>query len=212
LPARYFLLGTLAALTLGFGGCDKQPQSNSTSANSTYPEPPTPAGQEESLEDLPLISMPVILSVPRDWKLTPRDNPAFLEGAAPDGDVQISLSILDAMSENTQRAYIAAALDQSRKHPGRIQIRQSTTGIGLQVLERITYAGRSNEPADQSPAATEPSEPLAWSIIVFIPLQKKFIPCRFDLMKMTQRQYDDDRQFIESLIGSARAGDLTAFK
>ena len=156
--------------------------------------------------------MPVILSVPQDWKLKPRDNPAYLEGAAPDGDVQISLSVLDAMSENTQRAYIAAALDQSRKHPRRIQIHQSTTGIGIQVIERITYADRPGEPANQPPAATEPSEPLAWSIIVFVPLQKKFIPCRFDLMKLTQRQYDDDRQFIESMIDSARAADLAAFK
>ncbi len=212
MPAHHFLLGTVAALTLGFGGCDKQPQSNSTSANSTYSEPPTPAPREEPLKELPLVSMPVILSVPQDWKLKPRDNPAYLEGAAPDGDVQISLSILDAMSDKTQRAYVAATLGQSRKHPRRIQIRQSTTGIGMQVLERITYADRSNEPANQSPPATEPSEPLAWSIIVFVPLQKKFIPCRFDLMKLTQRQYDDDRQFIESMVDSAQAADLAAFK
>jgi len=212
LPARQFLLGTVAVLTLGFGGCDKQPQSNSTSANTTYSEPPTPAPREEPLKELPLVSMPVILSVPQDWRLKPRDNPAYLEGAAPNGDIQISLSMLDAMSENTRRVYIAAALDQSRKHPRRIQIRQSTTGIGWPVLERITYANRSNEQADQSRATTEPSEPLTWSIIVFIPLQKRFIPCRFDLMKLTQRQYDDDRQFIESMIDSAQAADLAAFK
>jgi hypothetical protein len=212
LPARHFLLGTVAAFCLVLGGCDKQSQSSPTSADAAYSGPPTPAPQDQSLKELPLVSMPVILSVPQDWKLEPRDNPAFLEGAAPDGDVQISLSMMDAMSENTQRAYIATSLDQSRKHPLRIQIRQSTTGLGLQVLERVIYANRSGGSADQSPPATEPSEPLAWSIILFVPLQKKFIPCRFDLLKLTQQQYDDDRQFIESMIDSAQAADLAAFK
>jgi hypothetical protein len=209
LPARHFLLATFAALSLVFWGCDKQPRSNPTSADTAST---TSGSQEEPRKELPLVSMPVILSVPQDWELKPRENPAYLEGAAPDGDVQIALSVLDAMSDNTQRAYITAALDQSRKHPSRIQIHHSTTGIGWQVLERITYADRSDAPADQSLPATQPSEPLAWSITVFVPLEKKFIPCRFDLFKLTQQQYDDDQQFIESLIDSAKAADLAAFK
>lgn len=207
--ARQLLLGTFAAFGLLLGGCDKQAQSNSAAAD---PTPAASGPQEEARGDLALISMPIVLSAPADWTLKPMENPAYLLGSGPDGDLQISLSVLDFLSDNSMRLYIAAALDQAQRHPRRIQIRQSTTSSGLQILERITYADLPETPADQPAAATEPSEPLAWSIIIFVPFQKRFIPCRFDLLKLTQKEYDDDQQFVESVIDTARAADLAEFK
>jgi hypothetical protein len=156
--------------------------------------------------------MPLILSAPESWKLKPADQPTYLEGPAPDGDIQISLSLLEAMSENGRRLYIKGALDESQKHPGRILIRQSTGANGMQMLERITYSDLPEVPAGHAAAATEPSAPLAWSIVMFVPYQDKFISCRFDVFKLTQQEYTDDQQFVETLIGAARPGNFAAFR
>jgi hypothetical protein len=213
LPARHLLFATVAALGLFGNGCDKQPQSNSPPAESTAePAPTTTVSQVQARKDLPLVTMPIVLSAPEDWKLRPAYNSPYLQAATPDGDIQISLSVLDSMSDNSRRLYIAAAIDQSRKHSRRIHIRQAATDSGLQMLERITYANVPDGSPDQPPAATEPSAPLTWSIIIFVPFQKKFIPCRFDLLKLTQREYEDDQQFIETIIDTARPADLASFK
>lgn len=176
------------------------------------PAPTTSPSPQISSQDIQLISMPLVLTMPDDWKLKPRDQPEYLEGPAPDGDVVISLSVLDGMSDNSQRLYVDAAMEQGQKHPRKIQIHQSATNGGMQVLERITYPNLPDGPVDQDRPATRPSEPLAWSLVVFVPFQHKFIPCRFDLMKLTQQQYTDDEQFVESMIDSARPGNFSAFK
>jgi len=150
--------------------------------------------------------------LPQSWKMDPPNNPAYLVGPAPDGKVWVSLSMLDSQTDSARRLYIAAAIDEGNKHPRRIQIRQSTTDSGMQVLERVTYAHRPATVPDQSASTTQPSEPLSWSIIVFVPYEQKFIPCSFDLLKLTQQQYTDDQSFIESIVDTAEPGDLNAFK
>jgi hypothetical protein len=208
LPApRQFLFAAVAAVSLFLFACDKPAASNTTSTETANSAPTT-----EPSQDLALVTMPLVLSVPHDWSIAPRDNPSYLEGSAPDGKLQISFSMLDAMSPSAEQLYVSAAIDQSRKHPAKIFIRQSTTSNGFPILERITYSGRTGPSTEPSPATTEPSEPLSWSLVLFLPFQQKFIPCRFDLLKLTQQQYDDDRPFIESLLDTARPNDLAAFK
>jgi hypothetical protein len=202
----------MAALSLYLGGCDKRSQANSSPAADTNANTTAANPQEEPRKKLALISVPVVLSVPQSWKIEPPNNPAYLEGSATDGDVQISLSILASLTDSSRRLYIEAAVNQSKKHPRRLQIRQSTTDNGMQVLERITYAGLPATLPDEPIPATEPSAPLSWSIIVFVPYEKKFIPCSFDLLKLTQKQYTDDEPFIKSIVNSAEVGDLALFK
>lgn len=208
MPARHIVLGfsVAAAVCLFLGACDKQPQPDSPAAAATAS--PVSA-QDEPRQTLPLVSVPLVLSVPASWTLHPPDNPLYLEGPAPGGDVRISLSILNSLGENARRVFIAAALDQAQKHPGRTQVSQSIAAGGMQILERINY---TNLPSDRSSPATQPSQPLSWSLVVFVPYEHKFIPCEFDLLQLTQQQYTDDRQLIESIVDTAQPGNLASFK
>jgi hypothetical protein len=212
LPARNLLLGTVAALCLFLAACDKPAESAPAPSPAVPPTPVAPSAQDQPPKKLSLINIPIVLSVPADWKVEPPNNPAYLEGAGPDGQVQISLSLLDSMTGSSRKAYIETALSQSQRHPHRIQIRQITTDNGLQIFERINYTDLPDDPADQAQPATRPSEPLSWTLVLFVPVDQKFIPCQFDLLKLTQKQYEDDRQFIESMVETSQAGNLSAFR
>ncbi|MGA2440828.1 MAG: hypothetical protein ABSH08_07705 [Tepidisphaeraceae bacterium] len=213
---RRAVLGALAVIGLQFWACDKRPQTESASPShpteAAYSGPSTRDVSVEPRKSLSLLSVPLILSVPQSWKLEPRQNPAFLEGAAPSGDLHIAVSMLDFMNDHSRQVFVDRALDQSRQHPGRIQIRQLTASSGMQILQRITYVGLPNDPPGQSPLATRPSQLLSWRITIFVPYRQKFIPCNFDLSNLTQQQYLEDEQFIQSIMETARQDAVPAFQ
>jgi len=159
-----------------------------------------------------MLSVPLVLSVPQSWSLEPPQNPAFLRGVAPSGDLHIAVSMLEFMNDYNRRLFVNRALDQSRQHPERIQIRQLTGNGGLQILQKITYVNLPNDPPGQSPPATQPSQLLSWNITIFVPYRQEFIPCNFNLPNLTQQQYDQDETFIESIIDTARQDVIPAFQ
>ena len=211
---RRAVLGALAVIGVQLCACEKRPQSNSASqptdgANSA------PTTRDVSLEprkSLSLLSVPLILSVPESWQLQPPQNPEFLEGKAPSGDLHIALSMLDFMNDYRRRLFVDRAVDQSRQHPERIQIRQLTGNDGLQILERTVYVDTPGDPASQSPPTTRPSRLVYWNITIFVPYQRKFIPCSFVLSNLTQQQYVEDQPFIQSIIDTARQDAIPAFQ
>jgi hypothetical protein len=211
---RRLVLQSLSAVMLILIGCDKRPQSDTSNAadpSGGASDPPVQQVATGPQVDVPLKIMPLTLTLPAGWKLDPPLNPAFLEGPMPGGDVEISLSLMDAMIERNRQLFITGALDQSQKHPERIHVRQSKTKSGLETLERITYLSSPTDSTLQS-ATTLPSQELSWDIIIFVPYEKKFIPCSFDLLGLTQQQYDADQQIIRSMIDSAQPIKTPAFQ
>ena len=214
---RRIVLGALAAICLHFSGCGKAPQSDSAPPSSNppaaaYAGPATRDVAQEPRKNLKMLTVPLILSVPQSWNLQPPQNPAFLVGLAPGGDVRISVAMLNFMNDYGKRLFVNRAVDQSHQHPGRIQVRQLTNNAGLQVLEKITYLNLPNDPAGQSPPVTQPSELLSWNITIFVPYHQKFIPCSFDLASITQQQYDADQPFIQAIVDTAQQGVIPAFQ
>lgn len=208
---RRIIMGVLAALMLVPIGCDKRPGSSSSSDQTdtaTGPaEQPVSVGPRENF---PLMIMPLTMSLPADWKLDPPVGPSFLEGAAPSGDLEISLSIMDAMDDRHRQLFIAGALDESQKHPRRIWVTQLKSKSGLPILERITYATRPGHAG--SPPATLPSQQLSWNFIIFVPYKQTFIPCSFDLIGLTQQQYELDQSLIRTMIDTAEPSKTPAFQ
>jgi hypothetical protein len=228
LPWRHFVLGTMSICGFSLSSCDKAPQktsaaqTNTTQENNAQPSntdsntAPSNAVAADPLRPVPanhsisLVNLPITLSVPKSWVLNPPMNPVFLQGPAPDGNVQISLSMLDSMDAHRKDVYVSTLLDEGHKHPRRIQVRQETSKNGISILERITYTPGSDEARTSLTSTTAPSATISWDIILFLPYDKKFIPCRFDLFGLTQDQYRDDRQFIDSIIDSAEPGKFPA--
>ncbi len=216
---RAFFTPTLSALMLSalilFTGCDKRPQSDATSA----PDPSAgasavaPAQQVSTAPqtDVPLKIMPLSLTLPANWKLDPPLNPTFLEGPMPGGDLEISLTLMDSMSDRNRQLFVDGALEESQKHSNRIHVQQLATKSGLATLERVTYLTSPGDPAIQ-PGTTVPSQQLSWNIIVFVPYHPKFLPCSFDLLGLTQKQFDDDQPAIRAIIDSAAQVKTPAFQ
>jgi hypothetical protein len=202
---RWRLLGTLGAVALS--GCGK-PSPSATSD----PAPPAAVatGQDTARKTIPLLIFPLTLSVPQDWNVYPPIRPSFLTGPAPDGNLQISISMLEFMNSQRMNGYISGAQDLSDRHPQRTQVRQLTVKSGLRAVETITYSnpggGASSRPS------TQPQQTLSWNMVVFVPYQQKFIPCSFDLLGMTQQQYTDDEPLLRSIVDSAQPGDVSAFQ
>jgi hypothetical protein len=188
--------------------CDKQPQTTTGPADAVAATQPAPT--EASYRTVPIVTMPLRLSLPKGWTLEPPNGPAYLEGTAPGGKVQISLSVLDTLSDAAQKAYIDTAFEQGRQHPQRIQVSQSTTTNGMRLLEKVVY--ESDQAGDISAPATRSSEPLSWTLVLFVPFEQRVIPCQFDLFKLSQREYEGDQKFVESIIDSAEPGNLSAFR
>jgi hypothetical protein len=117
--------------------------------------------------------------------------------------------MLDSMDSTRRDHFIAGAVDQAQKHPQRIQVHQSTSKNGLQILERVTYSSSVGAPGAQLSATTAPSDKIAWNLILFVPYNDRFIPCSFDLVGLTQDQYRDDQPFIEALLDTAQPGKLS---
>ena len=203
---RWRLLGTLAAIALA--GCGKP----STSATSD-PAPPSAAvatSQDSPRKTIPLLILPLTLSVPQDWKVYPPVRPSFLTGPAPDGDLQISISMLEFMNSQRMNGFISGAQDLSDRHPQRTQVRQLTVKSGLRAVETLTYANVGDNPSSRP--STQPGQTLSWNMVVFVPYQQKFIPCSFDLLGMTQQQYTDDEPLLHSIVDSAQPGDVSPFQ
>ncbi|MGD0462296.1 MAG: hypothetical protein ABSB74_07385 [Tepidisphaeraceae bacterium] len=212
---RRVVLQALSALMVMLVGCDKRPQSEASNTQDTSGgAADAPAQQVASSPqvNVPMKIMPLTLTLPAGWKLDPPMNPTFLEGPMPSGDVEISLSLMDSMVDRNRQLFITGAIDESQKHPDRIHVRQLTTKTGLAMLERITYLTSPDDPATR-PAATLPSQQLSWNLIVFVPYhQQKFIPCSFDLLGLTQQQYDEDQQLVRSMIDTAQPVKTLAFQ
>ena len=210
---RRVVLRALSALMVLLIGCDKQPESDTSNAPDAAGGADAPARQGSSgpRVNVPLNIMPLTLTLPAGWKLDPPMNPSFLEGPTPSGDVEISLSLMDSMVDRNRRLFITGAIDESQKHPDRIHVRQLTGKTGLGMIERITYLTSPGDPATR-PAATLPSQQLSWNIIDFVPYQQKFIPCSFDLLGLTQQQYDQDQQVVRSMIDTAHPVKTLAFQ
>jgi hypothetical protein len=211
---RRVVFRALAMLMAIAIGCDKRPQSDaSTSSNQAdgATETPTPQVPVAAQQNFPLMVVPLTMSIPAGWKLDPPVAPSFLEGPAPSGNLEISLSLMDSMDDRRRKLFIDGALDEHKKHPLRIQVQQLTTKSGLQVFERITYARLPGNPATQ-PAATLPSRQLSWNIVIFVPYQHKIMPCSFDLLGVTQQEYEQDQQMVSSMIDTARPGKTPGFQ
>jgi hypothetical protein len=211
---RRVVLQALSALMLMLVACDKRPQSDAsnTSATATTAQDPVAVQSSDAPQiNVPLKIMPLTLTLPAGWKLDPPMNPSFLEGSMPSGDVEISLTLMDSMLDRNRQLFITGALDQSQKHPDRIRVRELTTKTGLAMLERITYL-TSPGTAMIGSATTLPSQQLSWNLIIFVPYQQKFIPCSFDLLGMTQQQYDQDQSVIRAMIDTAEPAKTLAFQ
>jgi hypothetical protein len=196
-------------LSIGLAACDKSPQTDSTAqANTATPTPTTStsSADDQSGQLLPLIGLPVVVTVPHTWKLVPADDPSYLEGPAPNGNLRISLSMLNAMDAHLRDTYISGADQQAMAHPQRIQVRELTSQSGMKIVERRTFTIGSGIPSTQLSAATKPSDTISWDVVLFVPYHDKFIPCRLDLFELTQDQYRDDADFLDSIVNSAEPG------
>jgi hypothetical protein len=208
---RRIVLGTLATLVMLMPvGCDKRSESSTTPDQADQTPAPVQQPVSPARQNFSLLIMPLTLSIPAGWKLDPPDKPSFLEGPAPGGDVEISLTIMDAMDDNHHHLFVNGELDQSRLHPSRIRVRQLTSKTGLPLLERITYVTAPVQSLN-SPPTTLPSQLLSWNVIVFVPYRTKIIPCSFDLIGLTQQQYDQDQPLIRALIDTATPAKTPAF-
>jgi hypothetical protein len=205
-------MGALAGLMLVVIGCDKQPASPSASdqADTAADSSARPASTGPR-DKFPLMIMPLTVSLPADWKLDPPVSPSFLEGPAPSGNLEISLSIMDAMDDRQRQLFVAGSLDESQKHPRRIQVAQFTSKSGLPIVARITYATAPTH-AGSPPPTTLPSQLLSWNFIIFVPYKHKFIPCSFDLIGLTEQQYGLDQSLIRTMVDSAEPSKTAAFQ
>jgi hypothetical protein len=197
-------------LGIGLCACDKSSQPDSTAqantTNTTPSAPNTSAADDQTRDPLPLVSLPLVVSVPHSWTVDPPVSPMYLKGPAPNGNLRISLSMLEAMDAHLRDTYIAGADQQAIAHPQRIQVREVTSKAGMKVLERRTFTIGSGIPSTQLAAATKPSDTISWDVVLFVPYHDKFIPCRLDLFELTQDQYRDDEQFLDSIVDSAEPG------
>jgi len=212
---RWMLLGTLAALAMMPAGCGKSSGQNSSDPSSSEADvsaefPTTQQILDGPRTSIPLWVMPLALSVPEGWKVGPPVHPSFLIGRAPDGNLQISISMLDFMDDHRMNVFVSGEEDLSEKHPQRTQVTQSTTRSGLHVVETITYSDAGGNASSRP--STQPSQLLSWNIVVFVPYQKKFIPCSFDLLSLTQQQYTDDEPLVHSIIDSAEPNNVSGFQ
>jgi hypothetical protein len=202
---------TFAALLSLAGGCDRrQDVSASPGEGDPTAQAEMPPSWDSPRKDFPLMVMPLTIDLPAGWKLEPPVGPSFLKGPAPSGEVEISLSIMDGMDQRHRQLFIAGAIDQSQRHPRRIQVRQSTSKSGLLVVERTTYVLPLSGTATK-PATTLPWQQLSWNITLFVPYKQKFIPCCLDLIGLTQRQYELDEQTIRTMVDSAKPAKTPAF-
>jgi hypothetical protein len=209
---RCVVVRALSTLMVLLIGCDKR-QSDATNAPDSAAASEAPVQQVNvgPQVDISMKMMPLSLTLPAGWKLDPPLNPTFLEGPMAGGDVEISLTLMDSMGDRNRQLFVTGAIEESQKHPNRIHVQQSTTKSGLSTLERVTYLtppGDSSLPAD----TTLPSQQLSWNIIVFVPYEQKFLPCSFDLLGLTQKQFDEDQPVIRSMIDSAQQVKTPAFQ
>jgi hypothetical protein len=204
-----------SALMVMLGGCDKRPQSEAGNAGDTSSGAATtePVRQVSTAPqvDVPMKIMPLTLTLPAGWKLDPPLYPTFLEGPLQAGDVEISLTLMDSMGDRNRQLFIAGAIDESQKHPNRIHVQQLATKSGLATLERTTYLISPGDPEIQ-PGTTLPTQQLSWNIIVFVPYHDKVLPCSFDLLGLTQKEFEADQPAIRAIIDSAKSAKTAAFQ
>ena len=130
MPASRCVLGILILLGIYLSGCDKPQGSSTAQANAGSSAATQPAVAVPPRGPVSLVSVPVLVILPADWSLDPPGSPNFLKGPAPDGNVRISLSMLESMDGNRRDRFLVAAADLAQKHPQRIQIRQLTSVRG----------------------------------------------------------------------------------
>ena len=197
-------------LSIALSACDKSSQPDSPAQANTTDAPPSPANVSgvayQSSDRLFLVSLPLVVTVPHTWALDRPVMPDYLEGPAPNGKLRISLSMLQAMDVHLRNTYIADADQQALSHPQRFQVRELTSKSGMKILERHSFTIGSGIPHSQLSAATKPSDTISWDVVLFVPFGDRFIPCRLDLFELTQDQYRDDAEFLDSIVDSAEPG------
>jgi hypothetical protein len=242
------------ALVAVFSGCDDRPHGEQAAAPRPQPTTkPWPTTQEflaMPRKPTPLVFMPITLSIPDGWKLDPPDAPTSLEGPAPSGNLDISISILAPMKKARVDLLVEGAHQEAKLKPS-VVVDEPAPINGLRALEKFSYAnssaGSATQPsstqpsvalsmADQSSAqsdtvqesaikdataptpvalpATRPAgdgalptsmagQTVSWNLILFVPYEDRFVPCSFDLIGLTQQQFQGDRAFIWSMLQTA---------
>jgi hypothetical protein len=210
---RRALLAATAAIALNMSGCNKPSTGSSTST--TAPAQASASNNDaaaQSRKSATIAGVPLVFSIPADWKSIPPITQGYLQGPGPAGQITVAVSILDFMDDFRRRLFVNSALDEAQKHPYRIHASQSTTAGGLEFVEKISYIDLPTDPPGGLPPATQPSQHLFWAITIFVPYQSRFIPCNLELANITQQQFDADKPIIETIATTAQAGELPRFQ
>jgi hypothetical protein len=145
------ILATVLCVVLfaSFGGCDDRPHVEQASAPRPQPAAKSWPTTREFLamprKPTPLVYMPLTVSIPDGWKLDPPDAPTSLDGPAPSGDLEISISILAPMKTDRVNLLVQGAHQEAVSQQGLV-VHDLPPINGLKALEKISHADLSAEP------------------------------------------------------------------
>ncbi len=207
-----FLLLAIAAVTvLGCGRPGPEPKAESA------PPRPAPPTTRELMEgprtDLALKVAPLNVRIPVSWKLEVLGTVAMLEGPTPSGDLQITVALLPGMSTKRIDMMVTGAKADSVQHPQHVQVNDLRQVNGLTVFEKFVFGHPPSHAATAiaatTAATTVPSTipeagPVSWTRLVFVSTEGTYLPCSFGITGITPQQFAQDREFIRSILDTAR--------
>jgi hypothetical protein len=211
---RWIFILSLLVSAAAIVGCDQGgptvPATGTETATAAHSTPTTQRLLEGPRTQVDLKVIPMTLRVPESWKLDFLGASMLLEGPAPHGDIEIALAALPQLEKDRVDLLIADSKVQLANNPEHYHIGPIESINGLRALETMRTRGASTQSTTQFSLAPILSDSMpsmvSWNLIVFVPRGAKFVPSNFSI-RLTQRQYDADADFIRSILQSARQHD-----
>jgi hypothetical protein len=191
-------------------GCDKPHADSSdttaTQQNSGEAAPAVVNALSGDKKDLPLGVVPLTLRVPVEWNLNEAGGVTAIEGPLPQGDAEIVITRLKPMNaERTARWFTAA----TQPTEGEFLTNDVREINGLKVWETATVEHAATEPGSD---ATAVASWISWRFTILVPQDQDTLPCSLGFAGMSRGDYESQKDFIESIMGTIRLSDATGMQ
>jgi hypothetical protein len=202
---RVSLLAALGLIQLVVA-CDKSaPQAvdSTPAAENSAPATEPASSLSGDKMDLKLAVVPLTLHVPVEWKLNEAGGVMAIEGPLPHGDAEIIISRLKPLNaERTQMWFAAATQPADDKQYLTNDVRDIN---GLKVWETATVEHGAASDV-QGGATTVPSW-VSWRFTILVPQDQGTLPCSLGFAGMSRADYEAQKDFVESIMGTIQRSD-----
>jgi hypothetical protein len=199
----------------------EQQQRQAAGLPATRPTPTTQQLMKEPRRPLKLGSFPLVVDAPKSWKvgsLFGSGQIVALQGPATSGDVAVQLieqgqlvpdRTIDVTFENAKREAASKPLPVNRVElrplgPGKVLEQRVLSGnlVNGRVPEEVWGESDTGTPGERRPVNPVL---LKWNFTVFLPAAEgKWSVRSLNFMSLRLAEYEQDREFLEQLMGSLR--------